>query len=681
MVAKIKYGKETIVNPLVKTLEGYDIECTLELNTANSLEFKLPKANKFCGKIDVMQRHKKIRLTNDSYCFSGRVWSAEEAIDGTFNYYCEGDRADLNDVVLPPYETGVGDVPSDADQYFMWLVSKYNEVSDVKDQFEFGIIEVSQLTTTGNIYRANSSRVSVWQEIKDKLIDKLGGWVRVRYRGETRIIDYLSGGGKSSVQTIEYGKNLVSWNNTTDGESLFTSVIPIGEDDEGNEVNISSIPDGKLSSGLEKKGVRIINTELFNKYGLIDYVYNTESKYASYLMEKGQEKALLLGISDSLKVSAVDLNIETGSQDGIQVGDYIKVVRGSVSKWFLCNKIVFNPFSTEPPTIHFGATDTLSSVQRAEINRLNAQVEQKITLVDDKATNAQTTATQAQSTANTAQQTANTANQNANTAQQTANAAQGDATQALDDAEEAAKVATDYITDSTSGVSFGKSGKYKAVVSDDSFDIVDEDNNEVSSFGANSIKLGAGDSASIDFCNSTGWITKDAYDNLSVHGAKGTDIWSSYYFGTEQGVSGSVGTSINRTSEKALTSLNAKYNTGSSRTSKSAEINLEADSTGSNIDITADVVKVNGIRQYQGSVVKSGNGSNSRIIWTNAEFKSLFGVDISEKVFVSFCNGDGSSNSIHIETATLFNGDDIYCVFNGNCTGAFRLNYLVSIMD
>ncbi len=85
------------------------------------------------------------------------------------------------------------------------------------------------------------------------------------------------------------------------------------------------------------------------------------------------------------------------------------------------------------------------------------------------------------------------------------------------------------------------------------------------------------------------------------------------------------------------------------------------------------------VKFYAGTkVVKPSD--NSVLVWTNSEFKALFGVNVSDrgKYWVGFMNGD-AANPTHVETAHVVNNTNLYAVFASVTSGSFRLNYFVAV--
>ena len=75
--------------------------------------------------------------------------------------------------------------------------------------------------------RANSDYVKTWEEINNKLIDNLGGYVLVRRAGNANYLDYLLDSPYMSTQQIELGENLLDVIKETRADDIIT-LIPAG---------------------------------------------------------------------------------------------------------------------------------------------------------------------------------------------------------------------------------------------------------------------------------------------------------------------------------------------------------------------------------------------------------------------------------------------------------------------
>ena len=136
-------------------------------------------------------------------------------------------------------------------EYFLGV---HNAAVESKKQFQLGNITVKD--DNDYIAYSNSEYSVTMNAIKSKLLDTHGGYLQVRYDGGTKYLDYLEDFNLTSLQTVEFGKNLLDVKITRDHAERATALIPLGAnitetDEEGNEVetdnrvDITSVNDGK----------------------------------------------------------------------------------------------------------------------------------------------------------------------------------------------------------------------------------------------------------------------------------------------------------------------------------------------------------------------------------------------------------------------------------------------------
>lgn len=181
--------------------------------------------------------------------FEGRALDDGSDFYNTHTWTCESALSYLRDSLQPPYEYS-GTLRGLLEKF----IAVHNASVETKKQFTLGNITV----TDKNDYIAysNSEYSSTLEAIRDKLIKTHGGYLMVRYEGETKYLDYLAEFSERSVQTVAYGKNLTDVKITRDHTERVTALIPLGAkvkktDEDGNEteteerVSITSVNDGK----------------------------------------------------------------------------------------------------------------------------------------------------------------------------------------------------------------------------------------------------------------------------------------------------------------------------------------------------------------------------------------------------------------------------------------------------
>lgn len=414
-------GSDIIYDPRDPDLVLTGLKADVALNETGSFEFTMPITHPYRDSIVLMQKSREIVLEQDGeVLFRGRATQCQRGFYGDAQYRCEGDRAYLNDVTLPPYSTANAGTPSTVDGLFNWYISQYNSKVSPNQRFLDGLNQGAELDPNNYILRENSARANVWPELKEKLLDKLGGYVRVRYENGLRYIDYLAGGDTAAAQRIEFGQNLIDYTHLQDATQFCTRIIPEGaeiKDAEGNgtgiKLSIADLPDGPLQQGFEKIGDTIVNVEAERTYGVIEQAITFDDiTVASNLLARGLRHLVNVKVGDTMEITAVDLHMVDPTIESIRLGDYVRATSKphGFDEYFLCTRLTVYPDDPGANKFVLGSDyDTLTGRQSAKIASLNASINKQyetVRQIDQTAKDAAKTADDASLTANNAQDTA-----------------------------------------------------------------------------------------------------------------------------------------------------------------------------------------------------------------------------------------------------------------------------------
>ena len=373
---EIMYGSRALHNPLAD-LFALDCTCKLSLTAPGELRFKLHPGHPLYGEIELLQKNVEIVLSDDGEeLFRGRAMEKSVDFDGNESYVCEGNLAYLNDILLRPYSTEDPGMPHDPSGYFTFLINSYNQYAAAKDAFAVGRNEANRIKPT--IDRENSKMVSVRQELKDKMLDPLGGYAVMRHEGGRWWIDYLADGGKESAQKIEFGVNLTDYMRESSAYERYTAVVPVGKGADGNPVDISSLPDGIVFEGIRKEGDRLVDVEAAARYSIIEYDLPSDAALPVNVQANGINFLRTNSMGDTLEIKAVDLHLVDSGIERIGLGDYVRVLSDphGVDGYFLCIERDLEVSEPEQDTFVLGTEQaTLTSVQQARIAALNAGID------------------------------------------------------------------------------------------------------------------------------------------------------------------------------------------------------------------------------------------------------------------------------------------------------------------
>lgn len=303
-------------------------DATLELlqNDISTFQFTIYPNNPYINYIDRMVS--RVTVYRDStLMFSGLVCDDEVGFMNQRMIKCKSDMYYLTRTIVREYEFSGG-----VKEYFAKLISEHNAHSE----FKFTVGNVTVTDPNDYITRSASGLPSTWNEINDKCIKLLGGYVSLRYADGNTYIDYLADYETVSPQTIEFGKNLLEAKREASGLDIATVLIPLGasyevtadknsdeasSDDSATEskhVDITSVNDGKNY---------IENADGIARYGRIEKTNTWDDVHEPAILLKKAKAYLddLIYHKMTITVSAVDL-ANISKIESFSMKQYIHVV-------------------------------------------------------------------------------------------------------------------------------------------------------------------------------------------------------------------------------------------------------------------------------------------------------------------------------------------------------------------
>ena len=344
----------------------FDPIITEELNKSGSLEFTIPPTNEKYNDL----HHLKSIVTvyeNNVEIWRGRVLNTTRDFYNNKKVYCEGELSFLLDSVQRNYhfEGKVSDL-------FKKFINSHNAEVEARKEFNVGQITIDDASET--IDYKSSANQNTMEEIRSKLLDNHGGYLRTRFANGKRYIDYIEDYTGTSNQVIRLGENLLDVEIIVNSEDLFTVLIPYGKmlnDKTGKRLTISSVNGGKdyiqSDAGVSNYG-KIWKVKIWN--GVKD---------ASKLKVKAQ-KFLNRNIKSAvtLTIKAIDLHLLDVDTDRIEVGQYIKVESEphGINDNFQCSKIVLNMSNPDKSEFTFGLSRKSLTEKNVTVqSNMSAEVE------------------------------------------------------------------------------------------------------------------------------------------------------------------------------------------------------------------------------------------------------------------------------------------------------------------
>lgn len=185
----------------------------------------------------------------DDTVFEGRALDNGTDFYNTHTWTCESALAYLKDTIQPPY-----DYSGTLKGLLEYFISEHNKAVEDKKTFTVGNVTVTD--DNDYVHYSSSDYTVTMDAIRQKLLDTHGGYLRLRYTADGKVLDYLADFSETSLQTVEFGKNITNVKINADHTERATAFIPFGAkiketDENGNEtetgrrIDITSVNDGK----------------------------------------------------------------------------------------------------------------------------------------------------------------------------------------------------------------------------------------------------------------------------------------------------------------------------------------------------------------------------------------------------------------------------------------------------
>ena len=330
MIYKIKLDGKVLYYPGDRQAAVINPELDLQTGYAGELTLKVPPLNPLYGEIHNRKSMVSVCRGNTEI-FYGEVRTREKDRFKNQPVKATGALSFLADSILPQQEWH--DI-SPRDLLDTWLQLHNNQVEDRKKIYT-GVVTIHD--SNDSLYRI-TDRENTLEAIRDKLVDRLGGYLRLRHENDKLYLDWLTiqEYGKYCEQPIQFGENLMDYSETMTADDVITALIPLGaaieqETDENaseferleKNVDITSVNDGKDY---------IYSKEAVENFG---WVWRTEKwddvsvpanllKKATEFLTSNQYESLVISLT------AVDLSLFGQDYDSFDIGDRV-----------LCNAIPY----------------------------------------------------------------------------------------------------------------------------------------------------------------------------------------------------------------------------------------------------------------------------------------------------------------------------------------------------
>lgn len=278
----------------------------IELEGAGSLEFTMHYRHDQYALPKILTSDVEV-YEEDDLIWYGRVLNISEDMKRNKKVTCEGALSFFNDSVLRPQS--FEDMP--AHDLFSALIEAHNNQVPANRQFIVGEV------TVDNDNISAVTKYDVTKTILENLRKSLGGYYMFRKVDGANVIDWYADLPENSLQPIEFGVNLVDLTKNISGSNIYTSIIPLGKEIDGEKVTISDANDG----------VDYLDSEAVETYGRITKVVEFSNISNPEELKAAGEKWLQNQDIDPVKIdcSAAELYYLEKKYRPFKMGQYVRV--------------------------------------------------------------------------------------------------------------------------------------------------------------------------------------------------------------------------------------------------------------------------------------------------------------------------------------------------------------------
>lgn len=381
--------------------EGYiftSASFAVEIDKAGEASFTIPYNHPMYENIHKLSTMIVIK-NDDRIVWFGRVYGIKRDFYNNKQITCEGALTFLNDICLMPFhyyeedEIQTGDTktyhikPVCKSDHLAYILELYNKRCSKKRCVQ--INPCSEISASDANISGTDSYNTILQELQDKIIEDYDYSILTTYglNEDGWVVPIFEIGRlpfSNCTQTIEFGKNLIYFEEYLSADELYSSIIPVGSG------NISIFNDNNADDADSKIPIidrnYYITTGLESSCGVIDKVVNFDSIEDRAILRTTGEKILELGggVTDStFTINAVDLHLLDVNVDEIEAGASLRVISKphKLDRYFVClkteidmlrpdrNKYTFSAASKTVSDKLTGKVQNDSEKSRKELNK------------------------------------------------------------------------------------------------------------------------------------------------------------------------------------------------------------------------------------------------------------------------------------------------------------------------
>lgn len=328
---KIFTSHEDTTGTLIHSPYVSDLKCYFSIDQLlqgiSNMELTINMANPAWNMIKPLTTLIKVlNISTGKTEFDGRILKPIQEMndDGTLavKYACESKLAylqDSNQRHTVVQDTTVAD-------FFALLINNHNAQVEPHKRFIVGNVTVTN--STDNVYRYVGYG-KTYAEIKDNLIDRLGGYLVLREEVDGTYIDYLQEVGEIKNTPIRLRTNLKSMRREIDPTEIITRLIPLGATLESEEGGTGAVSQPRLTIESVNDGLDYLDDEeLQSEFGIIsgEVTYDDVTTPSTLKLRGQQYFSNQRAARISYDITPVNLDVIDTSFESFEIGNYHPII-------------------------------------------------------------------------------------------------------------------------------------------------------------------------------------------------------------------------------------------------------------------------------------------------------------------------------------------------------------------
>ncbi|TKJ05357.1 lysin [Bacillus cereus] len=377
-VTIINENKQTVIHdPFFNPIKVQTGVIKSGINVASGFTFSLLPNNPGYKLIRPLRTLVKVyNLRTQQLEFDGRILSPTEGMDSsgkiTKIYRCESELGYLNDSIQR-----YGEYHNMGVKRFLELMLQ-NHNRDVDGDDINKIFKIGNVEITGNLYRYLGYEHTL-DTIFDKLIERLGGEIRVRKERGVRYLDYAQEFGEIKETPIELSKNLKSIKREVDPSAIITRLVPLGQAVESEDETATAASPDRLTIRSVNNGIEYIEDEIAKSiwgnltknqiWDDITLASNLKSAGERFLKENNRIKIQYV-------ITALDLSLIASDVDSFEIGNYHPVINPimGINEYLRIVEKTIDIINPNENSLKVGDVFKTSSQYQAEMTRSQRNV-------------------------------------------------------------------------------------------------------------------------------------------------------------------------------------------------------------------------------------------------------------------------------------------------------------------